>query len=105
MFGRCHRLQNEWEVPYAILERMNDVVYQIRSYLRSKKIFVRLHHLATYVWVIGMSSLKEKQCCGNYKRVRVRERNYEKTLAPEIILVALFVFTMCPEQRTEFTTA
>ncbi|XP_046435631.1 uncharacterized protein LOC124187364 [Neodiprion fabricii] len=46
--GRCPKLQSNWEGPYFIVDRINDVVFRIRRSPRSKSKVVHLDRLAPY---------------------------------------------------------
>lgn len=46
--GRCPKLQSNWEGPYFIIDRINDVVYRIRRSPRTKSKVVHLDRLAPY---------------------------------------------------------
>lgn len=46
--GRAPKLQNNWEGPYEIVRKLNDVVYCIRKSMRHKNKIVHLDRLATF---------------------------------------------------------
>ncbi|KAJ8948299.1 hypothetical protein NQ318_020786 [Aromia moschata] len=48
MKGRSPKLQNNWEGPYTIIKKINDLVYRIQLSLRSKPKVVHLERLARY---------------------------------------------------------
>jgi hypothetical protein len=47
--GRAPKLQSNWEGPYVIVKRLNDVVYCIRKSDRYKSKIVHLDRLATFL--------------------------------------------------------
>ncbi|KAJ8953832.1 hypothetical protein NQ318_006682 [Aromia moschata] len=46
--GRSPKLQNNWEVPFTVIKRINDVVYRIQMNPRSKLKVVYLDRLTPY---------------------------------------------------------
>jgi hypothetical protein len=44
--GRSPKLQSEWEGPYQVIARINDVVSRIQRHPRSRMMVVHLHRLA-----------------------------------------------------------
>ncbi|KAJ8961412.1 hypothetical protein NQ318_014658 [Aromia moschata] len=47
--GRRPKLQNNWEGPYTIIKKINDLVYHIQLSPRSKPKVVQLERLARYI--------------------------------------------------------
>ncbi|KAL1464034.1 hypothetical protein WDU94_003718 [Cyamophila willieti] len=47
--GRCPKLQKNWEGPYKVITRLNDVLYRIRKGNRGKFKVVHLDRLAPYL--------------------------------------------------------
>ena len=65
--GRSPKLQEPWEGPYAVITRINDVVYRIQRSKKSKMKIVHLDRLAKYIGDIelpdrGRSGLRREQC-------------------------------------------
>ena len=46
--GRCPKLSPNWEGPYSVVTRINDVVYRIRRGSKMKMKMVHLDHLMKY---------------------------------------------------------
>ncbi|KAJ8957704.1 hypothetical protein NQ318_017599 [Aromia moschata] len=49
MKGRSPKLQRNWEGPYTIIKKINDLVYRIQLSPRSKPKVVHLEKLARYI--------------------------------------------------------
>ena len=52
--GRSHKLQTNWEGPYTVKERINDVVYRIQQEGQRKLKVVHLDRLAKYYFRVGL---------------------------------------------------
>lgn len=46
--GKCPKLQQNWEGPYTVIKRINDVVYRIQKTPKTKMKVVHLDRLAPY---------------------------------------------------------
>lgn len=46
--GKCPKLQRDWQGPYKIVTRINDVVYRIKRHPQGKMMVVHLDRLAPY---------------------------------------------------------
>jgi hypothetical protein len=57
--GKSPKLQSSWKGPYKIVTRINDVVYRIQKYPRSRMMVVHLDRLAPYQGCAWGSAHKE----------------------------------------------
>ena len=61
--GRTPKLQTNWEGPYTVKKRINNVFYRIQQEGQQKFNFVQLDHLAKYYFRDGLP-LRDKQVYG-----------------------------------------